>query len=343
MSEATGRRLDYVDVAKGIGIILVVYGHVVRGLVSAGIAPAVGALQVVDYVVYTAHMPLFFVLSGLFFARSYARGAGTFWRGRLTTILWPYLLWSLVQGSAQVVMSSSGATNTAMGWGRLAEIGWAPISPFWFLYALFAANLLMALLRSLPIALVIAAAAAAFFGVHALLGAGTVWDVSYGFFYFACGVGVAQWRLLERLPDSPVRMAGALLLWGALALLAWDLGIPERLPVFATVAGIAALVMTAAWLARTPLRGLLVVLGECSMGIYVMHILAVVVARTVMVKLLGIDSLPVLIVLLTCVGVAGPCIAHLLAVRAGIGRLVGLPATPRLRTLVGLPDRTASA
>jgi len=54
---------DWVDYAKGIGIILVVYGHVARGIFSAGMIVNEKIFRLVDSVIYSFHMPLFFFLS----------------------------------------------------------------------------------------------------------------------------------------------------------------------------------------------------------------------------------------------------------------------------------------
>jgi fucose 4-O-acetylase-like acetyltransferase len=62
-------RFQWVDTAKGTGIILVVYGHVIRGLHSAAIVSE-QMFYFSDTLVYSFHMPLFFVLAGLFFTRS---------------------------------------------------------------------------------------------------------------------------------------------------------------------------------------------------------------------------------------------------------------------------------
>lgn len=60
-------RESWVDYAKGIGIILVVYGHVARGLFNSGISVPLNLYHLLDSIVNTFHMPLFFFLSGLFF------------------------------------------------------------------------------------------------------------------------------------------------------------------------------------------------------------------------------------------------------------------------------------
>jgi fucose 4-O-acetylase-like acetyltransferase len=60
------QRIAWADYAKGMGIILVVYGHSARGLMSSGMIPSVSIFSVVDYTIYTFHMPLFFFLSVMF-------------------------------------------------------------------------------------------------------------------------------------------------------------------------------------------------------------------------------------------------------------------------------------
>lgn len=339
-------RLEYVDIAKGIGIILVVYGHVVRGLVSASIAPEGGLLAAIDYCVYAAHMPLFFVLSGMFFAHSLAKGPAAFWKSRLLTIVYPYILWSLLHGSVQAFLSSTGAVNAEMSWSRLTHILWAPISPFWFLYALFFANVLTAITRPVRIAVVVPCALIAFLAIYRLDGLGTLWDVSYGFLYFACGVAVAQYRLTTRLTDSAAWVILALAVYLALSLAAFAIGVPERLPVPATVAGVFALMSLSLAISlsnATGVRAVLTLLGECSISIYVMHILVAVFMRVILVRILGIDSVPLLILLMTCGAVIVPCAVHLLSIRLGVNGLLGFNSTARLRALVGAtrPPRPA--
>jgi fucose 4-O-acetylase-like acetyltransferase len=53
-------RDEWIDAAKGFGILLVVYGHVARGLHSAGIFHEHEIFKAIDNAVYAFHMPLFF-------------------------------------------------------------------------------------------------------------------------------------------------------------------------------------------------------------------------------------------------------------------------------------------
>jgi fucose 4-O-acetylase-like acetyltransferase len=129
-----GGRDAWVDYAKAIGILLVVYGHVARGLHNAGIHMDEASYTRVDSIVYSFHMPLFFFLSGLFFFRSLnRRGPAVLAANKLDTILYPYILWSLIQGLTEV-----GLARYTTGSATLSEVLalWNPRVQFWFLYAL---------------------------------------------------------------------------------------------------------------------------------------------------------------------------------------------------------------
>lgn len=147
MAAMSGKRLHWIDVAKGMGIMLVVYGHVMRGLVSAGLAPDSPTFQVVDSVIYSFHMPLFFFLAGIFLDQALAkRGVGGVVLSKIDTILYPYLVWSLLQGFIEVLLARY--TNGATEAGDVLALLWAPRAQFWFLYALFQIFIVSAVLFS---------------------------------------------------------------------------------------------------------------------------------------------------------------------------------------------------
>src|SRR4051794_38320050 len=117
------QRDDWVDCAKAIGIVLVVYGHVARGLDSARLPIDEGWFELVDSIIYSFHMPLFFFLAGLFFHDSLTR------RGRLglivnkvDTIVYPYIVWSLLQGFCEMALSSY--TNGHVTVGEVLSFPW---------------------------------------------------------------------------------------------------------------------------------------------------------------------------------------------------------------------------
>ncbi|HIG2625646.1 TPA: acyltransferase family protein, partial [Klebsiella pneumoniae] len=88
-------RETWVDYAKGIGIILVVFGHANRGLYSSGIYISPEIYHYLDNVIYSFHMPLFFFLSGLFFVSSIKnRSKKVFLWSKFKNVIYPYAVWS---------------------------------------------------------------------------------------------------------------------------------------------------------------------------------------------------------------------------------------------------------
>ncbi len=89
------QRITYLDMAKGVGIILMVAGHLL------------GSLQTIDYkpwfspvfqVITSFHMPLFFVISGVVLAltREENKDMRTIVRRKAKTLLLPYASFSVI-------------------------------------------------------------------------------------------------------------------------------------------------------------------------------------------------------------------------------------------------------
>lgn len=72
-----------IDIAKGIGILLVVFAHV-------NYTPAL-----LTYI-YSFHMPLFFVISGMLFRKEKYRSFGVFLKRKFITLICPYLFFYMV-------------------------------------------------------------------------------------------------------------------------------------------------------------------------------------------------------------------------------------------------------
>lgn len=333
------QRLDGLDIAKGIAILLVVYGHVMRGLQVAGLVSFDGVWGYVDYLVYTVHMPVFFVVSGFLYEGGREkvlnlqadRGNGdaplagsrlAFWKPKLVTIAWPYVLWSTVHLVAQAIMSGSGMVNHGASLSRLASIGWDPVSPFWFLYALFMAFAASFLLQKLSARVVALLAFLLMLAVHPFPVPAVVSDLAYGLVYFSLGRLVFAERLAGAL-RSAVTLGFATAGFVLSASIAYRYALDVRLATVGTLCGLVAFFMLSTLLAHSPLRRPLVILGRCTMGIYVMHILVIAAFRAVGLKLLHLD-LTALIFGCIAFAVAVPLTAQVIANRIGIARFVGL-------------------
>ena len=79
----TPARYDYIDIAKGLGILVVVWAHImITGWTHQ--------------LFYAFHMPLFFFLSGMLFQKEKYRSFGRFVTKRAKRLLVPYVIYSVV-------------------------------------------------------------------------------------------------------------------------------------------------------------------------------------------------------------------------------------------------------
>lgn len=129
-------RLDWIDQARGIGIILVVVGHALRGLVASGILGQGPLVVAIDRAIYAFHMPLFFLLAGLTFMPGAARQPlGRFVANRAQRLLWPLCLWTWLFVGMQIAAGTF--SNAQIGWSDFPIVPLPPRDQFWFLWALF--------------------------------------------------------------------------------------------------------------------------------------------------------------------------------------------------------------
>ncbi|WP_423762839.1 acyltransferase family protein [Burkholderia sp. NLJ2] len=339
----TTARETSLDVARGAGIILVVYGHVLRGAVSSGLMPAGlpdTGFAWIDYVIYTFHMPLFFFLSGLHVCRSLRSAPHRFIGAKARAIAYPYLLWSVLQGGVQIAMASHG-TNHPFTLADLLAIGWRPFAQFWFLYALMLCMIGVWLLAQqvptlaqvpMPPRIRGALIASAVLGLA--IGAATQWGILsttlMNWPFFVAGV-VASRALpgwLERHSHLVACAATAAVFVSAVALAHGLGGATSIWAVPAAFAGIALMLQFAYRYASSPERaGWLAAIGCASMPIYLMHILVMAGVRIVLMRA-GISSLTMHLALGTLAGVAVPMAAYLIALRTGTARAAGFPSWP---------------
>lgn len=325
-------RTDWVDYAKAIGIILVVYGHVARGLYNGGIAIPEHVYLLADSIVYSFHMPLFFFLSGLFFYSSFVkRGAVGLTFNKIDTIVYPYILWSIFQGSVEVVLSSY--TNGNVTWGEVLQL-WDPRAQFWFLYALFFIFLVsIALFSTVQYRWLMF-----IFGFTCLLHLfrahlpdfKIVLFVANNLVYFVFGVVFTRFNIASHLSSY-----SAFLIFLVLFITA-QYGFHDYLGLTYTHRGIEALVLAitsilfvvsaSALLSRTSSKALAFI-GASSMAIYLMHILAGSGIRVVLSKFMGINDVVVHLLFGCLAGLLLPLLAVYVINRLNIPYLFSAPVS----------------
>lgn len=314
------------DVAKGLCIILVVFGHAERGLNGSVAPPHFSLMGFADYAIYTFHMPFFFFVSGLFFSGQDA-APRDFFAKIVKNVAYPYLFWSVLHGSLMVVMGRLGLTNTTIDLTRVVEILWSPISPFWFLYSLFFCQLASHVFVRVP-ALVRAAFALILFIFFYLQGQQVPWDIAYGLIYFTLGIVAKQYGFRQKRYTIPSFLA-LLAAFAISTYVSWQIEIPERFPFLSAGLGIILMIAISQALVvrESPISLMFKTLGQLSVGIYVMHIIAIGFGRAVAVKLLHVTDIASLLAITTIIGVALPAIVQMAAIRFGIHEWVALPAS----------------
>lgn len=135
------------DVARGIAIVLIVVGHIIRGLSAAGLVdPWAPWYEEADTAIYLVHLAVFFLISGLFVGRAVTRdGSAPYLRGRLVLLGWLFVVWTLLQGTVKVATGS--LANTPVTLGSIATEFWHPNSQLWFLPSLATMTVIAVLLK----------------------------------------------------------------------------------------------------------------------------------------------------------------------------------------------------
>lgn len=131
------KRLDWIDIAKGIAIILVIVGHTV---------PNSSPLR---HAIFSFHMPVFFILAGYTFRPKPWRELLS---GSVSRLLVPYVILALAWQVPSFLMSGAPLTGGALAGGLetlvfasgvdVPGLGVAAVGMSWFLAALFTSRLL---------------------------------------------------------------------------------------------------------------------------------------------------------------------------------------------------------
>lgn len=123
------KRIQWIDAARGIGVALVVLGHLSK--VYEGIGQWI----------YSFHMPLFFVISGILFfqKKEYNKNIKCFVLGRLRSLAFPYISLSVLNILYDLVLHGVEHAKEYI----IDTITLNGILALWFLPALFFAEILL--------------------------------------------------------------------------------------------------------------------------------------------------------------------------------------------------------
>ncbi len=315
--QQTGR-LDWIDTARGIGIVLVVLGHALRGLNGAGLFEGYSWFNDADRIIYAFHMPFFFVLSGYFAPRLKIESFSTAVMSRAKRLLYPLVIWTYVFLGFRAL--AGAASNSGGEFSDLASLPLPPVAHFWFLWALFLLQIplvgLILTWRMTPRlwAASFLASVLALLLIPTLPGPAVPWllQALLNAPYFFLGAVLGSFAISPPLDK-------AALFWGLVALVGLS-GVAVQFPTGLWTGLVLAIAMSAAAITvagglsakwgRHRAIGWLRYAGEISLTIYVSHTIFSAGARIAMMKV-GIDWLPLHILIGTLAGLIFPALLHI--------------------------------
>jgi len=134
IKEILTKRLDFIDSLKGVAIFLMVWGHSIQYLRDG----ADFIHNPVFEIIYSFHMPLFFLMSGFFFNSSLKLNLKDFLKGKFLQLLLPVITWAALYWIVQMVHENK-FDLMAYTHLQVRNVEW----PFWFLRELFISYVLV--------------------------------------------------------------------------------------------------------------------------------------------------------------------------------------------------------
>ena len=137
-------RYDYIDIAKALGMLTIMWGHIAVG-------------KSITFV-YAFHIPLFFFLSGMVFVKDKYPCFGAFVKRRIQTLIIPYFIYSFITWAIWASFSYITHAHVESYWMPLLQTFIAQGSegylvhnvPLWFVSCLFVVELGYYWLSKLP-------------------------------------------------------------------------------------------------------------------------------------------------------------------------------------------------
>lgn len=320
-------RVDWVDYAKGICIVMVVMMHSTLGVEAA--AGKHGFMHLVVEFAKPFRMPDFFLISGLFLARVINRDWRTYLDRKVVHFAYFYVLWLTIQFAIKAP-------------GMAAEQGWThvgvmylqsfiePFGTLWFIWMLPVFFVLTKATQRFPAALIWVAAAALEMA-HISTGWTAIDEFAARFVYFYSGYLFATYvfALAERARANPTLALAGLAAWAAINTLLVFSGVSELpgISLMLGFAGACAIITIGVLLARANWLGALRYCGEHSIVIYLAFFLPMATTRAVLLKTNIIPDLGLVSIIVTAAGVLGALVMWWGAKRLGLNFLFERPET----------------
>jgi uncharacterized membrane protein YcfT len=302
---SAGRRVDWVDYAKGICIVMVVMMHSVLGVELA--AGQTGFMHGLVAFAKPFRMPDFFLISGLFLSLVIDRDWRTYLDRKVVHFAYFYVLWVTIQFGFKAPGFAADSSWAHAGYLYL-ESFIEPFGTLWFIYLLPIFFVVTKLTRRIsPLAIFVVAALLE--SAHVVTGWTVIDEFCARFVYFFAGYWLASYvfALSDRARSHPALALVALVMWAVINGVLVEYGYSER-PVISLALGLAgasAIIVVGTLLARMRWIDFLRYCGEHSIVIYLAFFLPMAATRTLLLKTGVITDIGTVSLIVTCAGVAG--------------------------------------
>jgi uncharacterized membrane protein YcfT len=319
-------RIDWVDYAKGICIVMVVMMHSVLGVEAA--AGQTGFMHVLVAFAKPFRMPDFFLISGLFLSVVIDRDWRTYLDRKVVHFAYFYVLWVTIQFGFK---APSFAAET--GWSHVGlmylESFIEPFGTLWFIYLLPVFFVITKAARQVP-PLLIWGVAALLETAHIATGWTVIDEFCARFVYFYSGYLFAHYvfALSDRARAQPALALAGLAVWALINTSLVVSGFSEwpLISLLLGLAGACAIITMGTLLARAHWLNFLRFCGEHSIVIYLAFFLPMAATRTLLLRTGLIHDIGMISLLVTIVGVAGALALWRIALKASAHFLFERPA-----------------
>ena len=298
-------RLDWVDYAKGICIVMVVMMHSVLGVEAAS-----GQTGFMHWLVMFAkpfRMPDFFLISGLFLSVVIDRDWRTYLDRKVVHFAYFYVLWVTIQFDFKAPSFAAETNWSHVGYLYL-ESFIEPFGTLWFIYLLPIFFVVTKLTRKAPPS-AIWIVAAALEMAHITTGWTVIDEFSARFVYFYSGYWLAAYvfALSDRARGRPSHALAGLALWAVInsGLVASGFSEWPFVSLALGLAGAGAIIVMGTLLARAHRLNFLRYCGEHSIVIYLAFFLPMATTRTLLLRSGLLPDIGMVSLIVTIVGVAG--------------------------------------
>lgn len=331
---ATGRRMEWVDYARGIAIILVVFRHSIVGLNRSNLHVPINLYNTQEFV-YNFRMAVFFILSGVFLSRSLNKQpTGTVLRKKASQLLYPYLLWTVIFITIQILLSKY--TNSDRTYKDYLYIVTQPrnLDQMWYLLALFNTSVLYILLypklKDKPMANLGLALGLHLFS-YLIRDYSLFSDICYYYIFLIIGTIVS--KHIQKVNEWPVKkllinllILAPFFIFGQLEYLKLRPGNFAMMLPFLLIILVACsfFIIFCRLIYNIKLTRFLLLIGKNSLYIYIMHLLIISSYRIFVLKFTGITNPYFMVFSSLVLGVSMPILIYSIGKKWGMNYMFSL-------------------